>query len=175
MPSPDSPFGLPDKQQFARLVTKSLQQAGETRPIKYDAEKFCLTVEDEEIWVFELEQHYPDFCSLPESGRERWLSGIANAWEIRLQGLPDDFDALHPRLLPIILARAELECGRLQASVADSSPTPPTYHPIADHLGLALIYQWPGSIQYITQDHLQKWGVTFAQAVDAARRNLAQR
>jgi hypothetical protein len=40
---------------------------------------------------------------------------------------------------------------------------------------LALIYQWPGSIQYITQDHLQEWGVTFAKAVEAARSNLAQR
>jgi uncharacterized protein YtpQ (UPF0354 family) len=40
---------------------------------------------------------------------------------------------------------------------------------------LALIYQWPGSIQYITQDHLQEWGVTFAEAVEAARGNLAQR
>jgi hypothetical protein len=175
MSSRDSPFGTPNREQFARLVTKSIQQAGETRPIKYDSEGFCLTVEDEELWVFDLEQHYPKFCTQPETKREKWLTGIVNAWKVRLQGLPDAFDALHPRLLPIIRARAELECGRLQASVADNFPTPPTYHPIAGHLGLALIYEWPGSIQYITQNHLQKWGVTFAEAVEAARGNLAQR
>jgi hypothetical protein len=57
MPPHNNPFGTPDRDQFAQLVAKSLQQAGETRPINYDAERFCLTVEDEEIWVLDLKSH----------------------------------------------------------------------------------------------------------------------
>ena len=70
-----------------------------------------------------------------------WRRQIAYAWEIRLQGMPNEFEALHPNLLPYIRPRADMECARLQAAAAETFPTAPTFHVIAEHLGLALIYE----------------------------------
>src|SRR5262245_57993284 len=45
---------------------------------------------------------------------------------------------------------------------------------IGDHLSLSLVYDLPQAMRSIIQDDLGKWGISFYEAVEAARSNLEQ-
>ena len=46
------------------------------------------------------------------------------------------------------------------------------YHPLGDHLAIALVYDLPEAMQTIGQERLDKWGVTLYEAMEVARENL---
>jgi uncharacterized protein YtpQ (UPF0354 family) len=169
----DSLFGPRDKEQFARLVIDRLKQAGETGPIVYDSGNFALTLDDDETCTFELANVYAQYRSLPEDKQNELLQRVVDAWFGH--DLPGHFKDLHPHLLPALRSRAMYEFAKLQARIGGNQSTPPVYQIVAEHLGLGLVYEWPSSMQYLTQNHLERWGVSFDEALGSARENLARR
>jgi hypothetical protein len=88
--------------------------------------------------------------------------------------LPADFEDVHPDLLPVVRSRFYLESVTLQSQVRGGDDFPVPQQLVGDHLSLSLVYDLPSAMRSIIQDDLDKWGVTFYEAVEAARRNLEQ-
>jgi hypothetical protein len=47
--------------------------------------------------------------------------------------------------------------------------------PVSDHLEACLVYDLPTTIQFVTNEMLDKWGVSLFEAAEVARRNLEQK
>src|SRR4051812_11770749 len=45
---------------------------------------------------------------------------------------------------------------------------------LGEHLVAALAYDWPEAVQSIAAEDLRRWGVTFDEAMEAAKQNLAE-
>ena len=88
--------------------------------------------------------------------------------------LPEDFADIHPDLLPVVRSRFYLESVALQSRARGGEGVAVPQQPIGDHLSLSLVYDLPQAMRSIIQDDLDKWGISFYEAVEAARSNLEQ-
>ena len=97
-------------------------------------------------------------------------------WATRTAGfeLPEDFADIHPDLLPVVRSRFYLESVALQSRARGGEGVAVPQQTIGDHLSLSLVYDLPQAMRSIIQDDLDKWGISFYEAVEAARSNLEQ-
>ena len=84
--------------------------------------------------------------------------------------LPEAFDDLHPDLLPVVRARSYFDLT--QVNTGKSAVLP--HQVLGEHLAVGLVYDLPQAMRSISQDDLDGWGVTFYEALEAARHNLTQ-
>ncbi len=173
MPSFDHAGEPPDRDRFAALILEGLRQAGETAAIRYDPETFSLVSEAAGRHHAILNSVYNEYRVSSPEGRARLIRNFVRSWFIPLKGLPDDFEDVHPDLLPALRSRAyiEVNCLRLRAEGAKDIGWP--YRTVADHLSLSLVYDLPESITSIQQRQLDTWKVTFDDALARALENLA--
>lgn len=154
------------KEQFARLFIERLRRGGETRPIKYDRKHFCLIIDSGHA-VCNLGNLFHYYRSYNGHAREDFLYTQVRNWFVMHKPMPTCFDDAKADLLPKLESRAELEADNLEGRFGERP-----YHVIGEHLGLTLVYDWPSAVMWIGQDELQKWGVTFDEAIEIARQNL---
>jgi hypothetical protein len=154
------------KDQFARLFMERLRRGGETRPIKYDRKKFRLVIDGGQ-GVCNLDNLFHYYSSRTGDAREDFLRTQVRNWFVTQKGTPADFEDAKADLLPRLESRAELEFDNLEGRFGERP-----YHAIGEHLGLALVYDWPDAVRWIGQQDLQTWGVTFENAIEIARQNL---
>ncbi len=166
-------FGPPGKDKFARLMLAELAKTGFKEPLKYDPEHFLLR---QESGFINLANIYQEYCQAPRSERAKVLARfIQGSLSTRRFELPEDFEDVHPDLLPVIRSRFQFEAVRLQAQVRGSSDKVSIPQQlIGDHLALSLVYDLPHAMRSIGQQELDNWNVTFYEAVEAARHNLEQ-
>jgi len=166
-------FGPPSRDNFAKLVMIELQRKGKSQSLKYDSEKFMIERADEGF--VNLANLYHEYCQAPRTQRskvlDRFVRGCLGTTSFEL---PEDFDDIHPDLLPVVRSRFYLESVILQSRARGGEGVAVPQQPIGDHLSLSLVYDLPQAMRSIIQDDLDKWAITFYEAVEAAKNNLEQ-
>lgn len=166
-------FGPPSRDKFARLVIDELRRVGGDRELNYDAEQFVIERGGEGF--INLANLYHEYCQAPREQRvkvlDRFIRGCLGTTGFEL---PEDFDDVHPDLLPVIRSRFYLESVALQSRARGGEAVAVPQQMIGDHLALSLVYDLPQAMRSIIQEDLDRWEVTFYEAVEAAKNNLEQ-
>lgn len=166
-------FGPPNRDKFAKLVMTELHKVGSRGEMKYDAEQFLIERGNEGF--INLANLYHEYCQAPRPQRtkvlDRFIRGCLGTAGFEL---PEDFADIHPDLLPVVRSRFYLESVALQSRARGGEGVAVPQQPIGDHLSLSLVYDLPQAMRSIIQDDLDKWGISFYEAVEAARSNLEQ-
>jgi hypothetical protein len=145
---------------FARIVIDRLRQTSETATVSYDREQFCLRGAADE--VFNLHEVHQVYCETDDKSREKLLSGIAQTWFRQDFSLPEEFaDAAHD-LMPYVHSRVFFELAPLRWP----------YQVLGEFFGVTVVYEWHGYRQFISQEHLDAWGVSLDGALAIAKETL---
>lgn len=167
-------LGPPSRHRFARMVREGIVQAGETRPVVYDRQRFRLTTGAADGPVMNLGNMYEEFRSAPREIRPQVVKNTVRNWFIDRRQMPDEFADALPDLLPVVRARSYYEFTQLQLEIDGSPGSGCPYQPLAEHLAVGLVYDMPESMRLIQDDDLEEWDVSLYQALESARLNLEQ-
>lgn len=166
-------FGPPSRDKFAKLVMAQLRKVARGQELKYNREQYLIERGSEGF--INLANLYHEYCQTPRAERDkvldRFIRGCIGTTAFEL---PEDFNDVHPDLLPVVRSRFYLESVALQSRARGGEGVTVPQQMIGDHLSLSLVYDLPQAMRSIIQEDLDKWGVTFYEAVEAARRNLEQ-
>jgi hypothetical protein len=88
--------------------------------------------------------------------------------------MPEEFEDVRPDLRPVVRTRSYLETLRVQSEIEGSPFIPVPYTLVGDHLLACLVYDLPSSMMYVTQEHLETWGVSLYEAMEVALQNLGE-
>ena len=88
--------------------------------------------------------------------------------------MPEDFEDARPDLLPSVQARSHYELFSLDAQLQGLKEAKRPYQIFAEYFAANVVYDLPEAMTHITQEQLDKWGVSFYEAMEAARENLAR-
>lgn len=168
-------FGPPGKDKFARIVLAEIAKTKLEGPLTYDPDHFLLQRQDGGF--INLANIYQEYCQAPRADRQEVLKRfIKGSLASRQFELPEDYEDIHPDLLPVIRSRFQIEAVRLQAQLNGQGSHKVNIPQllIGDHLALSLVYDLPHAMRSISQQELDNWNVTFYEAVEAARHNLEQ-
>lgn len=170
----DKLFGPPTKDKFAQMILAGIRQAGETREIQYDPAAFRLHVgagkNSNQLF---LENGYQEYCAAPKGVRDQVVGLLVRSWFTVAMKLPEDFEDAKPDLLPVVRSRSYFELTKLRLQLEGETPSDWAYQCVGDHLAAALAYDLPQAMQLMNAQQLDDWGVTFYEAMEIARRNLA--
>ncbi len=166
-------FRPPNRDQFAKIVLAELRKSGANAPLRYDPEQFL--IERGNDGFINLANLYQEYCHAPRGQRPKVLDRFIRGC-LRTTGfeLPEDFADVHPDLLPVVRSRFYLESVALQSRARGGEGLAVPQQLLGDHLSLSLVYDLPQAMRSIIQDDLDKWEVSFYEAVEAARHNLEQ-
>lgn len=166
-PRPASP------ELFAGMVIARMQKAGDQRQVDFDQDQFrlMLSENDKQVGIVNLRNLYDEFLRTSTSDRDKWWSTVMRAL---LQNLPppNDFEDARPDLRPALRTRSYIETQRLAAEVEGAEPPRLPYQPVGDHLAAFVVYDLPTSIRFVQQEQFDEWGISFYEALEAARQNL---
>ncbi len=162
------------RDQFAILLQQALQKAEPTLAVEYDSSQFCLNLAGERN-VF-LTNFYQEYHQAPAENRgqllRRWtrlLLSVGNEHDV-----PTDYETAKDHLRPKIWMRWSMEGIRLQSLIEDRPEFDTAMYPIGEHLCLTLVYDMPQAMQSLPPQMLDTWGVTFYEALETAKENLAE-
>jgi hypothetical protein len=166
-------FRPPSRDQFAKLVMGELRKSGSETKFRYDPEQFLIDRGGEGF--INLANLYQEYSQAPRNQRQQVLDRFIRGC-LRTTGfeLPEDFADIHPDLLPVVRSRFYLESVMLQSRARGGEGIAVPQQFIGDHLSLSLVYDLPQAMRSIIQDDLDKWGVSFYEAVEASQQNLEQ-
>ena len=99
------------------------------------------------------------------------MQQLVRATLSHLKKPPKDFDDARQDLRPKIWMKASLERTRLQHELEGLPHISLSTEEIGSHLLAGLVYDWPASMQSINDEALEGWGVTYFEAMEAARQN----
>ncbi len=162
----------PKHDEFAKLVTERLREVGVSEEISYDAEEFQITVGGETKSILFLGNAYREYGSLSEKGRPQVLRRFVRAWLQAHKPSPEEYADIQPDILPAVRSRSFFESARLRMMIEDNGDMFLPYQTLGDDLGLGLVYDMPDSMKPISNKEIDGWGVTFYEALEAARDNL---
>lgn len=172
----DKVFGPPSRDKFAQQVLEALRTAGDTRKVKYDSENFRLEFEADDglAGISNLANFYAEHCKVPRAGRKQHLRHVVRGLLTVLKQVPQEFEDARHDLRPIVRSRSYLELLRFQPQLTNPDVPLLPHHPVGEHLVAALVFDLPESMQSVSQDNLDQWGVTYFEAMETARHNLAE-
>jgi uncharacterized protein YtpQ (UPF0354 family) len=168
------PPDLPSKDAFAQLVMDRLRETGLADEIVYDPEEFQLSFEGEKQSVLFLENTYREYCTLSVEDRDHSIRRFVRGWLQAHKSPPEEYADIRPDILPAVRSRAFFELARLRMFIEGSADTFLPYQTIGDDLAVGLVYDMPDSLRPISNKQLDLWDVTFYEALESARENLAQ-
>ncbi|MFG0297964.1 MAG: DUF1444 family protein [Maioricimonas sp. JB045] len=169
-------FGTPTPERFARQVINQLRQAGDPRQVEFDRDNFQLRFYEDgsNAGVANLTNFFAEHQQLPRKERSQHLRHIVRGLLTYLKEVPSDFEDARHDLRPIVRSRAYIELLRLQSQLEGHEGPSIPHELIGDHLCAALVYDLPESMQSVSAEQLESWGVTYYEAMEAAHRNLAE-
>lgn len=163
---------LPSKDQFARMVTESIRRAGEKGKFVYDREQFRLLKPCEDGIRLFLGNAYQEYCTARREVRDDLLKRLARSWFVADKEPPDDFEDVKPDLLPVVRSRAYYENARLLMQIEGRNDADWPQQVVAEDAAINLVYDLPEAMRTIAASDLDRWGVTFYEALEVARDNL---
>jgi hypothetical protein len=161
----------PSPEKFAKLVAKTLVDAGFSEPIRIDNEQFRLVLGSEGKQVYNLHNVYRDYCRVDRKERQAVLVGYLKSMQ-QHGDLPASFELARHKLLPILRSRAMVEyilLSAIQEGHADLAPASKAFS--ADAV-IMLAYDTEDSIMTLTGPTLRDWNVSFDDALAVALDNL---
>jgi hypothetical protein len=167
-------FGPPTKDAFAKAVLRTMKDCGDPRVGKYLPDQFRIEYFDEgkPAGVISLHNIYLEYCGAPRKHRAAWLRrtcvGLANKIE-----MPDEFEDVRPDLLPSIKTKSFANLAGVEVQETTIRPIP--HQDLTDHLIVTLVYDLPNSMQFVTEDKLKAWNVSWYEALEVARENLDEK
>jgi hypothetical protein len=159
-----------EKDEFAQRVMDGIRKAGAVGEIAYDPKRYCLLLGDKDGPTLFLGNGYDEYCSAAETMQPQVLQKLVRAWFAGAIKLPEAFEDLHPDLLPTVRTRSYFDLALLNKGKAAVLP----HQVLGEHLAVGLVYDLPQAMRTISQEDLDGWGVTFYEALEAARYNLMQ-
>ena len=166
----------PSEDKFAQLMIKMLREVGDQRQATYDKAEFRLTFSEDgdETATINLRNLYIEYCGKAASERTAFLRrsclGFAKQFEV-----PEEFEDAKHDLLPALRSKAMLETMRLDVENRGSKWLELASVSVSEHLECCLVYDLPTTIQFVTKEMLDKWGVSLFEAAEVARQNLEQK
>ena len=117
---------------------------------------------------------YREYCSLSPEDRPNSLRRFVRGWLDAHKPTPEEYADIRPDILPAVRSRNFFESARLRMVIGGNEDTYLQYQTLGDDLGLGLVYDMPDSMKPISNKELELWGVTFYEALEAARENIRQ-
>lgn len=166
-------WGPPSRDKFAHLIMEELRKRGEARALNYDAGRFRIAVTGGSF--MNLTNGYQEYCAAAAPKRSEVLKRFLSAWSApeRTQ-LPEAFEDVHPDLLPVVRSRFYYAAADLQGRAQGGKGMDIPQQILGDHLCVSLVYDLPTAMRSIGQEDLDRWEVTFYEALEASLRNLEQ-
>ena len=167
------------REAFLGYVAQAYRDGGETRPLSTDAAAFTLTVEGGP--KHHLQNLFRECATLPADQRARAVAEhVAASREISTYSLPADGAAAAAGLRASIVLRARVEAWALERELSSASTVtepgaalePPSSSLLCEHLAVTVAYDFPKGIFGVTDEQLDRWGLTHHAALDRARSNL---
>ena len=165
----------PSKDTFAKAVRDGIVRAGEKQAVVYDKDQFALRTPEKDGHRLNLGNAYPEFFAAPKARRAELVKKWIRVWFSHRIEIPSDFEDVRPDLLPTVQARSHYELVDLQSEVEGRGRSNRPYQIFGEHFAAGLVYDLPESMQHVTQDNLDEWGVTLYEALEVARQNLAEK
>jgi hypothetical protein len=165
-------FGPPSKDRFAQMIKNAIEKAGEKGPILYDSERFCLNTEGERQHTLNLTNAYNEYCGASKDQKPVVVRNFVQTWFSHRKEMPDDFESAKHDLLPGIRNRMVFEHTAMKMKIDAHKGFNWPYRPLAEFLGIGLIYDLPSSMVQLQQHHLDRWNTTFEEAYEVGCENL---
>lgn len=170
-------FGNPSPRRFAEQLIARVRKADPSAELRYDPEghRILRIVDGEPAGVIHLDNLYRTYCETPRQGRKEYLGVCVRSALVQHRELPDEFDLASADLRPRLWTRVSFEQIRLKGRLGEpGGPIDLPTDPIGEHLLATLVYDWPEAVQTINAEDLGRWGVSVYEAMEVARRNLAE-
>jgi len=164
-------FGPLTQDQFAKMILRRLRRAGIKGKLVYDPREFW--IRETEGMQFFLANAYAEDCRAAKADRELILKRFIASWASSHVQAPEDFEDAKPDLMPVVRARSYYEVD-LRRVAPEGTVALHAYQIIADHLCVSLVYDLPAAMLTITQELLDKWGVTLYEALETGKANLKE-
>ncbi len=161
-----------ERKAFAMLMIQTLRQGGVDKKIQYDPGEFSIVIGEGDEKLFFLGNVYSQYIQA-ETGRGREI--VKRFAEVVLQSdrpLPAGFADARAHILPRIGNLASLSFMRLRNRLKGIEYALPPHKATASHFAIDLVYDWPEFIQGIQKSALDRWGVTFEEALELSLENL---
>ncbi|MAT13807.1 MAG: hypothetical protein CMJ46_00890 [Planctomyces sp.] len=156
------------RKQFATLVAKQLKELGET-DIKYYPRTFSL--KHGKDGMLNLHNFYREAEGLGEEELKAFAQKIARQMTGKKE-YPAEFEEARSHLLPKVWPFVSLYETKLKTIIKGEEPFHLPTVPLGPHLRLGVVYDLPETMQSVNEDQLEKWGVTFDEALEIAIANL---
>src|SRR5260370_9018456 len=176
----DNSADSPSKDAFAQMLIDAIQKAGEKAAIQYDSEQFKLREDGEKTSVMNLASVYNEYCAADPDKRQTIVKNLVRTWFSHRRETPEDFEDVKPDLLPTVRGRAYFEIAGIRAKIEVSAKAEDgakfnwPFRPLAESLGIGLVYDLPESMLQLQQHNLDRWKATFDEVLDVACDNLRQ-
>lgn len=167
-------FGPPSRDDFAGMLKRDIEKAGEKDPIHYDDEKFLLHAKGEGEHTMYLTNAYKEYCVAPKAHRSVLVRNLVQTWFTHRKEMPEDFESAQHDLLPAIRDRMLFEGAALKMKSEGATKFHWPYRELAKVLGIGLVYDLPSSMMQLQQHHLDDWKTTFEAAYEVACTNLRE-
>jgi hypothetical protein len=164
----------PAQNEFAQLLIKGLQDAGDSRSWAHEEENQRLVQSDAPPNVapsiVNLVNMFTDYRQAPTDQRADVIRRHAQAmlpWS-----LPTTFEAAKSNLRPIVRSTTERGVLGLQMAELNKTFQMPAFQPLCENLEVALAYDGSVNIARLCEHHLAQWGMTFGDVLEVALDNL---
>ncbi len=165
-------FGPPSRDQFASLLIRALRDVGDLRQHRYESDQFRLV--NTGPGEINLGNVYQEHCKLPTSERSAHLKQIAQAFFSAGHELPEVFDEAKKNLRPKIWPRAAYANLDLRQRLNNAKAFDSPLYLLGSHLVTTVVYDLPTSMRSLSNEDLEKWGVTYYEAMEIACQNLQE-
>jgi hypothetical protein len=163
---------------FANKMMKALRRAGVDAEMRYDAERFAIVSKSRgEFFLGSAYQLYTEASFWKRGGvLKHYAKTMFNAPAL---AFPKTFDEARGNLVPVIRNTGYLDVAALLAQTSsnkdDGKALRPRFAPLAGTLCFGVAYDSPNALGLFGAQQLDEWGVTFEDAMKAARYNLGVR
>ncbi len=161
-----------ERQDFADLMIETFRGQGISGEITYEPGKFLLLVGDDGKREVFLGNIYNEYLKTAEADREAILVKFAQVARQSGSTLPDTLEKSRNHLFPKLRHPAYHSLVTLNARLKGETFPPPPHHMITDHFRVNLVYDWGDYVQDVGKEDLEKWNISFNQALDIAKENL---
>jgi hypothetical protein len=171
-PQIDSAVPKISRVDFARKIMDGLQVAG-VEGLAYNQADFCITIASQNTRFF-LNNAHEEFLTAPNAvAAEQVVSRHISRIQHGLPSSPDDWEDAKASILPAVRDRSFVE--HLTSGLFSDKVKQVPWQPITEWIGLCLAHDTPGSMAYVNEESLDKWGVGFGEALALASENLLAR
>lgn len=171
----DRILGKPTQESVATQLMALMQAKGATN-IRFDATQGMLHyVNDGGNGMTNVLSIFKEVSSLPRSQRQAAVQRyFESVWQQGDQ-LPNTYEDALPKILPVVRTKTEMVISGMRIeSINEDKPNPSriAYKELTANLSVLLVIDLPRSMIQVTEKQLEKWGVTFEQALNDALNNL---